>query len=166
MSLNPGQERALTVALRLLEERLARVEDIIRRGESGRLYRRPRLSLSRTERARIDAILVDLRATIASVADAHRLPCEERDPIREISGLMSVSWESLAEVESRGLRSYGRVDPGLRDSLDPALERMLELVTTLEWIGRRRDDDQADRPGAARAALFELGKTATLDEEE
>lgn len=38
MSLNESQQRAVAVALRQLEERLGRIEDIIERDESGALF--------------------------------------------------------------------------------------------------------------------------------
>jgi hypothetical protein len=133
-SLNADQRRAVVVALRQLEERLGRVEDIIGRDESGALFHRSRPRLSSDERERAGAILAELRAAIASVAETHGLPAEERDPGREIAGLLRVSWESLAEIDSRRLGAYGRVDPGLRGSLDPALERMMSLVVEIEEI--------------------------------
>lgn len=134
MSLNPNQQRAVATALRLLEERLSRVEDIIGRDESGALFNRPRPTWSFAEAEQVGAMLAELRAAIASVAETHRLSPEEKDPGREIAGLLRVSWESLAEIDSRRLRSYGRVDPGLRNSLDPALERMMTLVAAIEQV--------------------------------
>jgi hypothetical protein len=149
VSLNESQQRAVAVALRQLEERLGRIEDIIERDESGALFHRSRPKWSREETERVGAILAELRATIASVAEAHELPAEERDPGREIAGLLRVSWESLAEVDSRRLRSYGRVDPGLRGTLDPALERMMALVSAMEEIavGVGAEDDPSPEVG-------------------
>ncbi|MGA2512619.1 MAG: hypothetical protein ABSG37_03270 [Candidatus Limnocylindrales bacterium] len=148
MSLNVNQERAVSVALRSLEERLARVEGLLDRDEEGLLYRRRRPVWAREERARAEAILADLRSTIASISRAFNLAPEERDSAREIAGLMTISWESLAEVGSRRLRAYGRVDPALRDTLDPALERLIELVSALEDLALG-DDGPASGPADA-----------------
>jgi len=134
VSLNPNQQRAVAVALRQLEERLGRVEDIIGRDESGAMFHRARPGWSPEETERVGAMLEQLRAAIASVAETHSLQTERRDPGREIAGLMRVSWESLAEIDSRRLRSYGRVDPGLRASLDPTLEQMMALVAAIELL--------------------------------
>lgn len=146
MSLNPNQQRAVATALRLLEERLSRVEEIIGRDESGALFNRPRPQWSSAETEHVGAMLAQLRAVIASVAETHSLHLEEKDPGREIAGLLRVSWESIAEIDSRRLRSYGRVDPGLRDSLDPALERMMVLVAAIEEIAVGHDVDDDSRP--------------------
>ena len=143
MSLNQSQQRAVAVALRQLEERLSRIEDIIGRSESGVLFSRPRPRWSSEEAELAAAMLARLRAAIASVAETYGLPAEERDPGREIAGLMRVSWESLAEIDSRRLRSYGRVDPGLRTSLDPTLEQMMAVVAAIEElaVGHGVEDD-------------------------
>lgn len=148
MSLNPNQERAVSVALRLLEERLARVEELLHRDEQGLLYRRLRPSWAREERARADAIVADLRSTIASASRAFNLVPEERDSGREIAGLMRISWENLAEVGSRRLRAYGHVDPALRDTLDPALERLMELVSALEDVALGENGPVSGSPDA------------------
>ena len=124
MSLNESQQRAVAVALRQLEERLGRIEDIIERDESGALFHRSRPKWSREETERVGAI-------------------------REIAGVLRVAWESLAEVDNRRLRSYGRVDPGLRGTLDPALERMMALVSAMEEIavGVGAEDDAPPEVG-------------------
>ena len=154
MSLNESQQRAVAVALRQLEERLGRIGQIIDHDESGALFHRSRPMWSREETERVGAILAELRATISSVAEVHELPAEERDPGREIAGLLRVSWESLAEVESHRLRSYGRVDPGLRATLDPALERLMALVSAMEEIAVGREpEDEAARRGAEESDL-------------
>ncbi len=45
-----------------------------------------------------------------------------------------MTWENLAGIKARHLRAYGRVDPALRETLDPAVERLLVLVSALEAI--------------------------------
>jgi hypothetical protein len=134
MTLNPNQERAVGVALRLLEERLARIEEVAGSDESGVLYRRVRPGWTDAERARFDAIAAELRATIASISETFHLAREDQDSAAEIAGLMRVTWENLAGIQARHLRAYGRVDPSLRDTLDPSIERLLALVSALEGI--------------------------------
>ncbi len=133
MSLNPNQGRAVGVALRLLEERLARIENIADRDESSALYRRARPQWV-PKRARFDAVLAELRAAIAAITKEFDLAREEQDSTAEIAGLTRVIWENLAGIQSRRLRAYGRVDPGLRTTLDPAVEHVLALVSALEGI--------------------------------
>jgi hypothetical protein len=137
VSLNPNQGRAVGVALRLLEERLSRIENIADRDESGALYGRARPQWDAEERARFDAVLAELRAAIVAITKDFDLAREERDSTAEIAGLTRVSWENLAGIQSRRLRAYGRVDPGLRTTLDPAVEHVLALVSALEEIAHQ-----------------------------
>ncbi len=156
----------MSVALRLLEERLARVEELLDRDEDGLLYHRLRPAWSREERARVDTTLADLRSTIASVSQAFHLAIQQRDSAREIAGLMRVSWESLAEVKSRRLRAYGHVDPALRATLDPAVERLMELVSALEDVGLEANGPVSGSPdGVASASLVEPPAGPALDGE-
>ena len=141
------------MTLRLLEQRLGRVEALLDSDEEGLLYRRLRPAWSREERARVDATLADLRSTIASISCEFHLAVQQRDSAREIAGLMGVSWENLAEVGSRRLRAYGEVDPALRATLDPALDRLMDLVSALEDValGANGPVSGFDEAPAARA---------------
>lgn len=134
MSLNRHQERALAVALRLLEERLAEIDSLMERGEEGVLYRRPVARLSTEQRARMEQLMAELRATIGSLAATFRLPRDEQDPVRRIAGLLSVTWEQLGEIDSRRLGAYGSVDPGLGETLDPAMQHLAQLVLELREV--------------------------------
>ncbi len=132
MTLNRSQARAVEVALRLLEERLSTIQGILDRGDRGVLYDRPRLSLAAERRAHVDGLLAEVNAAIASISDSLQLERNQRDPAREVLGLLNVSWEGLAEIGSRRLRAYGRVDSSLLETLDPALDRIMQLLSTLE----------------------------------
>ena len=73
MSLNRNQERAVAVRLRMLEERLAIMTRLMDEDERGRLYRRDRAPYSAEQRARIEAVIVEIRTEIAHVADTFGL---------------------------------------------------------------------------------------------
>jgi hypothetical protein len=135
--LNPAQRRALGVALRLLEERLATVDEVIERSREGILYRRPLLRTSPEARRVLNEQLGGVRDTILSLAETYELEREPRDPLREIVGLLSISWESLGDVGSRGLSAYGPVDHRLRSTLDPVLEELMARLLELERLVRQ-----------------------------
>jgi hypothetical protein len=132
VTLNPDQQRAVASALRLLEERLVIIEGVMERPDSGILYRRDRASFGRERQARIEATVAELRATVRAVAEAFDLPREEQDPVRKIIGLLAISWESVGQIDVRRLAGYGAVDPGLRKTLNPMIERLMELISKLE----------------------------------
>lgn len=132
MSLNPNQQRAVAISLRLLEERLAEIEDLVNRGAEGVLYRRPAAPLDRQQRARLDELIGEIRGSIAELAETLHLTREEQDPVGRIVALLNISWENLGEIDTRRLRAYGTVDPALRGTLDPAARRLADLVFALQ----------------------------------
>jgi hypothetical protein len=145
--LNAAQRRALAVALRLLEERLAIIDGILEHEEAGVLYRRPRLPASPESRRLIEAELADVRSAIASISGTFGLEADPRDPVREISGLLSISWENLGDVGSRGLAAYGPVDHRLHAVLDPDLEALMARLVRLERIFRMPASKQPNHGG-------------------
>ena len=134
MSLNRNQERAVAVRLRMLEERLAIMTRLMDEDERGRLYRRDRARLSAEQRAGMEALIVEIRAEIARVADTFHLASEEQDSARRIVGLLGITWEGLGDVRAGRLRGLGDVDPTLREQLNPSVERLMDLVLDLQRI--------------------------------
>ena len=139
MSLNRNQDRAVAVRLRMLEERLAIITRLMDEDEGGRLYRRDRAPYSAAQRARIEAVTVEIRAEIAHVADTFGLASEEQDAARRIVGLLGITWEGLGDVRAGRLRGLGDVDPALREQLNPSIERLMALVLDLQEIASRVD---------------------------
>ena len=139
MSLNKNQERAVAVRLRLLEERLATMARLMDDDERGRLYRRARAPYSAEQRARIEAVIVEIRAEIDHVADTFGLASEEQDAARRIVGLLGITWEGLGDVRTGRLRGLGDVDPALREQLNPSIERLMDLVLDLQEVASRVD---------------------------
>ena len=137
MSLNRNQERAVAIRLRLLEERLAIIGRLMDQDERGRLYRRDRAPYSAKQRARMEALIVEIRAEIAHIADTFGLASEEQDAARRIVGLLGITWEGLGDVRTGRLRGLGDVDPALREQLNPSVERLMDLVLDLQEIASR-----------------------------
>ncbi len=138
MSLNRDQARVVAVTLRMLEERLTEIERLMTGTEDGILYSR-RAHLGRSQQERMRALIGGMRAEIRSLAETFHLRSEEQDAARKIVGLLSVTWESLEELHSRRLKSYGEVDPQLKETLDPAVTRLTRLVLALEAVANQRE---------------------------
>lgn len=132
MSLNQNQLRAVSIRLRLLEERLEAMTDLMERDARGVLFHRDRPRLTVEQRARIDSLVAQLRSEIALLAQTFDLPSEEQDAAGKIVGLLAMTWQSLGDIRSERLAGHGEVDPGLRATLDPSVDRLLALVLALE----------------------------------
>ena len=137
MSLNPNQLRAVSIRLRLLEERLATVRNLMDTEERGVLYHRNRPQFSVDQRGAMVSLLAEAHAEIALLAEAFHLPCEEQDSARKIVGLLAITWQNLGDIRAQGLAGHGDVDPGLHDTLDPSVERLMELILALEKAASR-----------------------------
>lgn len=134
MSLNVNQVRVVAATLRLVEEHLGLVETLLGEGEEGRLFWRERPRLTDDERARVDALIDDARFTLGEVVDKFSLPSERQDASRRIGGILSMSWQSLGEIDAGRLKAYGEVDPRLAETLDPPLGRLMDLIRQLEEV--------------------------------
>lgn len=137
MSLNRNQERAVAIRLRLLEERLAIIGRLMDEEERGRLYHRDRAPFSAEQRARMEALMVEIRAEIVDVADTFGLASEEQDAARRIIGLLGITWEGLGDVRTGRLRGFGDVNPELQVLLNPSVERLMQLVLALQKVATR-----------------------------
>ena len=137
MTLNPDQARVVGATLRLLEKRLGDIEDVLDRPRHGALYRRRAPVFSAERRSRIDALVVELHTAIAAAVQTFGLAAEDQDPIRTVIGTLSVSWESLGEINAARLRGYGGTDPDLHLALDPVVEQLIGLLWALDMAVRR-----------------------------
>ncbi len=132
--LNPEQFRSVEITLRMFEENLrliaAWLDD---EEENGILYRR-KLAFPagrrKATRQRINAGLDQ----ITSLAHALELPVEEKDIAGMIRGRLTESWANLIDSQSGKLKRYGKVDPRVKSSLDPAMQRLAELGKELEFL--------------------------------
>jgi hypothetical protein len=130
--LNESQHRALSITLRLLEQRLATISDLIEREEGGILYRRPRPGFSADQSARVESLMSEIRDQIRRAAETFDVPCEERDAQATIVAVLAMSWQRLGEIDARGMRAYGETDPGLAGVLDPIVRTLMDLLIELE----------------------------------
>ncbi len=127
MGLNENQERAVRVTLRMLEERLARIERVVRQDEEGILYRRVG-DFSPEQRQEIQALIAAMREQIRRAAEQFGFEKEEQSASKEIAGTLSLAWESLEETRPRKLGAYGPVDPALSVTLEPIVQELIRLL--------------------------------------
>jgi len=139
--LNDHQRRALSVALRLLEERLAEITSLMDEEHHGILLERPAPRLSDAQRAAALATMGRMREIVASLAARFDLERDVEVPERRIAGLLGPTWQSLLEVDSRHLRGYGVVDPAVPPVLDPAVEDLVGLIVELGRLLRAPAQD-------------------------
>ena len=128
-SLNPYQHDALEIRMRHLERTLLQTGRLLRLPPGGRLVRfRP---LSPETAARAEAVMGAMLAEIAVMAETFDLQPEVEGVAQSILSEMTAAWADLYDTQSAKLRGYGAVDPSLADALDPHIQQLMTLSTSL-----------------------------------
>ena len=135
MALNPSQKRALVVQLRNLEQVLFRVDHCIGgRAEEGLLTHY--IAVPETIRLRLASLTEQMREEIALLVKQFELQPKAVDSRSYINAKIALTWSGLNEVLSSKLKRYGEVDPELSESLDPCLNRLIDLALQIAEVAR------------------------------
>ena len=135
MALNDSQKRALEVQLRNLEQVLSRVDHFIReRPEEGLLTHY--IPVPETVRRRFEALIEQMHEELAVLIRQFELQPKAVYSRSYINATMALTWSSLNEVLSSKLKRYGEVDPALSESLDPCLNRLIDLALQVAEVAR------------------------------
>jgi hypothetical protein len=105
--------------------------------EQGRLFFRPQASAA--ARQRLTPLIEQALNEIAVVAERFQLEAEVDDPLRDLSSEMAVAWADLNGLQSAKLGGYGAVDPALKVSLDPHIERLIQLASQIMHTAREAE---------------------------
>ena len=140
MPLNEYQRSSLQVSLKLLEKMLMEIEVLLNPETEGTLYRRI-LDIHTDRRSQILAISQDARREIAELATIFDLKREEMPVHQIIVANLSRVWADLEDTRPTTLARYGDVDPALKDTLDPRIDRLIKLVLAMEALAEQGPHD-------------------------
>ena len=135
MALNPSQKRALAVQLRNLEQLLLRVGHCIRERPEEALLTHY-IPVPETIRPRLASLTGQMREEIVLLVKQYELQPKAVDSRSYINAKMALTWSGLNEVLSSKLKRYGEVDPALSASLDPCLNRLIDLALQIAEVAR------------------------------
>ena len=129
--LNPAQRNSLTVGLRIFEMHLRQARAwLTSEPEQGILVSRSRQPAPERQALimqQIDLALVE----IAGLAEKFDLLPTTQDFGAVFAAQMSADWATLCDLKPAKLRRYGAVAEELTTELDPALDTLLELASSL-----------------------------------
>jgi len=117
-----------------LDKRLCEFDEWAKGKEVRSVLYEVRNSLSSEQGGAISALVREMQSIIAEISGTLHLEGTVRSVDKIFSGSCAVLWVSLAELESRHLRRYGALPPGLAEYLDPKAALLTEKLRNISSI--------------------------------
>lgn len=132
--LNNFQKRALSITLRIVEENIESIQQILENGGySGVLYE-TRYDITREIRDEISKRIPPARAEIEKIADMFHLEKQIGWASNSAYSKLPYWWEILENARAERLKRYGHISMGLGRELDPHLDAIIKILWEMERI--------------------------------
>lgn len=129
--LNENQRRGLSISLRIVEENMQDIEQILNSGSyTGTLYDL-RYNISSEIKEEILRRISLIRERIKIISDRFALEKEYKEVTKKIFGKFFSCWETVEGVKAKRLKGYGAVSDELYHVLDPQLNIIADLIKEL-----------------------------------
>jgi len=89
-------------------------------------------SLNAQEAKQVKDKIAEIKRVIARLAKQLNLEKQKSDIKNIIAGSLSLSWEDLCSVDSKGMKNYGRVDESVKTELDPVINQLIRSVNKIK----------------------------------
>ena len=132
--LNKDQKRGLTIALRIVEENMQKIEQILENKTYEGILYDTNCSVAPDAKEEILKRVSFIKARINYIATVFALEKEYREGLRKIFGILPSCWEIIENVKSKRLKRYGDVQNGLDMVLDPQLNAITDLILEMEQL--------------------------------
>jgi hypothetical protein len=134
ISINENQKRSIACSLVLLDETLCLLEDYARGREIHSVLYEECNRLTDRQRKNLLAEIGRVRVLMRQMKGELELPTRVTNVGKRIWGHSAVFQDVVAEMESKTLRGYGQVAPGLAAYLDPKAKMLLDCLQTITSI--------------------------------
>ena len=132
MGLNENQKRAVYITLAMVDEMLSELERLsLNQSISGVLHRMD-TSLTEPQQQKMFVLIHQAREEMKRIAETFQFQPKIRKIQPKISGILTIMWNDLEDIKSSKLKGYGTVDPQLKETLDPHLDRLIELIMNFQ----------------------------------
>lgn len=139
--LNSYQKNSLTVVLRILEERLRRIERWLQGYEESGILYQYRLNLSSEQRGDIHRQVTQALEHIAELKQRFDLRVIHEDARAMFRSEMSSIWANLCDTRADKLKRYGAVSPRLASMLDPSIDALVDLSLSIA-LSLKNDENE------------------------
>ena len=138
MEISRNHKTRLSVSMEVLENTICDVEQIIRSSNQKKTMSEAVNILPPWEKALILKRIEEIKESINCVAQNLDLNKRKEETRNLILGAMTIERVNLEEIKSKGLRGYGEVPDGLREFLDPQVDKMMTLVDEICQIAESK----------------------------
>jgi hypothetical protein len=137
MGLNEPQQRRIEVTLSLIEQTLLELEKAYLTDTSitGEMFR-VTSDLTPAEVQTLGSLFYQMRQHIGRLREQFQLKPQERDLRRMLAAAFAHCWAILHDCRTDKLKGSGRVDPRLKQTLDPTIDQLIKLVEKMERLTR------------------------------
>jgi hypothetical protein len=114
--------------MQILEDTISEVGEIIKSTNQRKVMTETVNNLSSWEKALILERIEEIKELINCIARELNLEKRVEETKSRILSAMTIQWVNLEEIKSERLRGYGEVPDGLREFLDPQVDKLMNLV--------------------------------------
>src|SRR3990172_11033908 len=132
--LNPLQKNSLRISLMLIERGMLEVDRLLSDGEHEGILFRITDDLREETKTDLWRLIHELRQIVREMKDRFQLDLEIDEKSRAIFGKVPLLWEIVTDTDANRLRGYGKIDPALKDLLDPSVERLSRLLLSMHQL--------------------------------
>jgi len=132
--LNPLQKNSLRISLMLIERGMLEVDRLLSDGEHEGILFRITDDLREETKTDLWRLIHELRQIVREMKDRFQLDLEIDEKSRAIFGKVPLLWEIVTDTDANRLRGYGKIDPALKDLLDPSIERLSDLLLRMHQL--------------------------------
>jgi len=130
--LTEAQRRALSVTLRLVEERLRELGALAEEGSAHGVLYTVIDDLTTDLRKQLGSFIQEGIQTIETLKRELKLDVDVMYKSRTIAGSLAWLWEIVLSLTAKRLRGSGEVDPALAEFLDPQLKTLAQRLVEME----------------------------------
>jgi len=134
--LNKSQIISLSITLRIVEESLAEIELILNKCDDINILYERRCDIPDEVKAEVLRKVFFAKDRIRIIVERFGLEKDSIEASREAFGKLPYCWKILEDAKSKKLRRYGNVASSLKDTLDPELDIIINIILDMERLLR------------------------------
>lgn len=132
--LNKDQKRRLSISLRIVEENIQDIEQILHNGAYTGILYDVNCDVSPKVKEEILKKVTLIKDKIKSLSRKFTLEKEYKEARKKIFDKLSSCWEIMEGVKTKRLKKYGTVSHELDNVLDPQLNIIIDLISETEHL--------------------------------